>query len=87
MRFNPGKLVMTSNALNTLNPLDVLAGLARHLKGDWGELDEEDKHLNEVALEQDLRLLSKYRDRHGEHFYIITEHDRSYTTIMLVSDY
>lgn len=57
------------------------------MTGDWGDLCEEDRQANEDALNRDLRLLSAYSDRNGAKFWIITEADRSLTTILLPEDY
>ena len=85
--FPLGQCVITANAKDTLNPLDVKLALDRHVSGDWGELCEHDWKENEVALSQGLRLFSSYKDRSGTKFYIITEHDRSVTTVLLPEDY
>ncbi len=66
--------------------------LSRHLKGDWGEVDEEDKQTNDEALKQGDRLLSAYNDTrfpgHGvSTIWIITEADRSVTTILFPDEY
>lgn len=61
--------------------------LARHQSGDWGELDEEDIQANETALEDGLRLMSVYKTDAGVRTYVITEWDRSYTTLLLPEDY
>ena len=85
--FALGHLVITAHAKDSLHPADVPPALARHAAGDWGELCEEDRRQNEIALKQGLRLVSVYRDRSRVKFYIITEHDRSVTTILLPQDY
>ena len=85
--FPPGQIVITRNALNFLEQTDVDAGLARHLHGDWGDVDEEDRRTNDQALTHDARLLSVYHTANGTKFWIITEADRSATTILLPSDY
>jgi hypothetical protein len=82
-----GRVVITANAKDVLHPEDIPIALARHADGDWGELDEHDRRENEVSLAQGLRLLSAYRDRSGRKFWIITEADRSATTILLPEDY
>lgn len=88
MRLTLGRVVITSNALATLHPEDVLTCLRRHERGDWGdELCKEDRDSNDYAVGQLLRVLSKYRDRNGNDMYIITEHDRSVTTILRCEDY
>ena len=61
--------------------------LARHANGDWGELSESDREANEYALKHGLRVLSAYTLSSGEKIWIITEADRSRTTILLPSEY
>ncbi len=86
-KFPLGQVVITSNAKDTLHPEDHVMALARHAVGDWGEVGEEDRRENELSLEQGLRLLSVYHDRNDKKFWIITEADRSATTILLPEDY
>ena len=85
--FPPGQIVITRNALNSLEQTDVYASLARHLRGDWGDVDEEDRQTNDQALTHGARLLSVYHAANGTKFWIITEADRSVTTILLPDDY
>ena len=61
--------------------------LDRHVKGDWGELDEEDRQANDDALIDGSRILSSYRLSNGTKIWIITEWDRSATTCLLPEDY
>jgi hypothetical protein len=86
-KFPLGQLVATPAALGKLTHNDIQAALDRHLSGDWGDLDEEDRAENELALTKGLRLFSVYHGANGVKFYIITEHDRSLTTVLLPSDY
>jgi hypothetical protein len=86
-KFALGRIVVTRCALDTLHRPSVDAALARHARGDWGELCREDAAENELALRQGLRLFSVYRDQAGTKFYIITEADRSATTVLLPEDY
>ena len=86
-KFTLGQLVITSNALRTLHEPDVLKAVIRHALGDWGDVDAEDKQANEDALKKGYRLLSSYKDSKGTKFWIITEADRSVTTILLPEDY
>ena len=86
-KFSPGRIVITRAALEVLPTSELSCALARHLAGDWGEVDREDWHANEAALVEAQRLLSAYRSTAGVKFYIITEWDRSLTTILLPSDY
>lgn len=82
-----GRVVITSNALETLNPEDVKRSIGRHAAGDWGECCQEDWQENELALQGGLRLFSVYRDSADVKFWIITEADRSATTVLLPEDY
>jgi hypothetical protein len=88
-RFSPGQTLITPGAIKALAQAEQHPGdfLSRHLQGDWGELCEEDKQTNQEALEQDLRLLSAYRTTGGSRLWIITEADRSATTILLPEEY
>ena len=87
--FRSGKFVITRNALHELREEtdDVARGLGRHLRCDWGELDDEDWETNNHAVHRGLRLLSAYRTRSGQRFWVITEADRSITTVLLPEDY
>ena len=82
-----GMIVATPNALANVNADEIQRGLQRHVAGDWGELDVEDKKTNDLALESGERLLSAYKSATGTKFWIITESDRSVTTILLPEDY
>jgi len=84
-RFPLGRTYATPGAL-ALN-VDLAKYLRRHHCGDWGdELCAEDKQANEHSLKDGTRLLSRYSTPGGS-IYIITEHDRSMTTILLPSEY
>ena len=85
--FSLGQTVITSAALARLHPGDVCTSLQRHAQRDWGDVCAEDKEENELSLREGFRLLSAYRDRHGAKFWIITEADRSMTTVLLPEDY
>lgn len=86
-RFQLGRTVITANAQARLDPRSVLVALQRHAGCDWGDLCREDVAANNDALKHGGRLLSSYRDSKGEKFWIITEADRSVTTILLPEDY
>ncbi|MGZ5516688.1 MAG: hypothetical protein ACXWJB_01445 [Limisphaerales bacterium] len=86
-KFRLGRIVTTRNALERLTPDDILIGIRRHQAGDWGDLPEEDRKENEGALAQGLRLLSVYESAAGVRFWLITEADRSATTVLLPEDY
>lgn len=88
-RFPLGLVVATPGALRALE--ESVEGafdfFYRHASGDWGELDEEDRRENELSLREGLRLLSAYRLKSGEKLWIITEADRSVTTLLLPEEY
>jgi len=86
-KFPLGQTVITANAQQTLSPEDVVKALCRHATGDWGVLCEEDVRENELSLEKGFRLFSAYHAENGTKFYIITEADRSVTTVLLPEDY
>lgn len=86
-KFPLGCLVATSNAASQLSPADVAVGIGRHASGDWGEVCDEDQASNEEALVEGLRLMSVYTSSNGLTFWIITEWDRSITTVLLPEDY
>jgi hypothetical protein len=85
--FPLGQVVTTPNALRTLTPEDMRSGLSRHATGDWGEVGEADRQENQLALNAGFRLFSVYHATHGGKFWIITEADRSVTTVLLPEDY
>ena len=61
--------------------------LKRHFSGDWGELDTHDKRVNDIAVTGGYRILSAYTTKDSTRIWIITEDDRSVTTILLPSEY
>ena len=88
-RFALGQTFITPGAEEAL----MIAGqtalefLRRHMCGDFGELPEDDLRQNDLSLKEGFRLLSAYRTAKGQKLWIITEADRSSTTILLPSDY
>jgi hypothetical protein len=85
-KFPLGPIVITANAQATLDPADVQQGLSRHARGDWGDIPPEDAKQNEFGLKHGNRLFSAYGK--GEtRFWIITERDRSVTTVLRPEDY
>lgn len=88
-KFTLGRLVQTPGAFAAL----INAGcapqvlLSRHVQGDWGELCDEDKASNEEALRDGTRLLSAYTLPDGQKIWVITEADRSSTTLLLPEEY
>jgi hypothetical protein len=88
-KFPLGQIVATSGALAALEASgdDAFEYLVRHIQGDWGEVDEHDRRENDLSLIHGLRLLSVYRLRSRTKIWIITEADRSTTTILLPDEY
>ncbi len=65
----------------------VMSSLTRHQRGDWGDLTDEDKQENELSLKAGYRLLSAYQSERLPKIWIITEADRSVTTILFPDEY
>jgi hypothetical protein len=86
-RFISGDVYSTPGAIERIPANEMSAALVRHLSGDWGDLDQEDKSANERALVRGGRLFSAYSIESGTKFWIITEADRSATTILLPEEY
>jgi hypothetical protein len=86
-KFRLGKIVATPNALETLTQHDILRAIQQHQAGEWGELGAEDKATNQSALLHGGRLFSCYQSVGKVRFYVITEADRSATTVLLPEDY
>ncbi len=89
MSFSLGQVVATPGALEVLRKANqsAIGFLARHLRGDWGEVCKEDWSANDQAVENGTRLLSAYRTSKDERIWIITEADRSATTLLLPDEY
>lgn len=87
IKVSLGKLLMTCGAQGTLNWEDMINALNRHVIGDWGDVCDEDWKANDQALQYGSRILSAYSDRLETRFWIITEADRSATTILLPEEY
>lgn len=81
-----GQILITPGVGEALNAADVIRALKRHQTGDWGDVDEEDARENERSLEEGLRLLSVYRSG-ATTFWVLTEADRSATTVLLPEEY
>lgn len=89
MRFSPGRVVATPAALELLGRYGTTPSeyLDRHLSGDWGDLDAHDHRENERALRTGARLFSAYAVSPLNTLWIITEADRSSTTLLLPEEY
>jgi hypothetical protein len=81
-----GLVLATPGILRELDEAWVAELLARHQGGDWGDVGAEDRHLNDRALRSGGRLFSAYYTEAGR-VWIITEADRSATTVLLPSEY
>ena len=84
--FALGQMAITANASLRLSTEEVLTALRRHASGDWGDLCPEDTLANDTALREGGRLFSAY-GQGEQRIWIITEADRSVTTVLLPSDY
>ncbi len=82
--FPIGRLVATRAIIDS--GIEVLPLVGRHVKGDWGDLDDEDKQANQHALMSGGRLFSAYV-KDDQKIYIITEADRSSTTVLFAEEY
>ena len=85
--FSHGQIMCTPHALETISSDDIQQALTRHFSGDWGDCDPDDSAANDLAVVAGTRLFSVYHDPHGQKFWIITEADRSATTVLRPEDY
>jgi hypothetical protein len=88
-RIELGTVVATPGAIEELKRAGQTASdlLNRHLSGDWGDLSDEDRRLNDEAVENGDRVLSAYTLTTGEKLWIITEADRSSSCCLLPHEY
>ena len=82
-----GRIVATPNALSQIDNQDILAALQRHQAGDWGDVCNEDRQANDRAVQEGTRLFSVYHSGKKIKFWVITEADRSVTTVLMPEDY
>ena len=87
--FSLGQVVATPGALVALQDAGQhpFVFLSRHVSGDWGNLVAEDKEENQRALEHGNRIFSSYLTAKNTKIWVITEWDRSVTTLLLPSEY
>ena len=83
-RFPLGHVFITANAAERLEPEEVINSIMRHRRGDWGDVCTDDAASNEEAIVDGERIVSVYGETK---FYIITEADRSVTTVLMPEDY
>ena len=88
-KFDPGQVLATPGAIVAIEfaRASAVELLRRHLSGDWGDLSEADKHLNDEALTTGGRILSAYTLADGETVWIISEADRSATILLTPDEY
>lgn len=87
VNFELGRLLMTPGVQEKIPPNEMLHALGRHVRRDWGDLDDEDRRANDLSVSDGSRLLSAYHSKEGVKFWIITESDRSATTVLLPDEY
>ena len=87
--FSLGQVVATPGALAILEKAGQTPAefLSRHVTGEWGEVPAEDQNENAYSLKHGFRLSSSYRTHAGDTVWVITEADRSVTTILLPDEY
>lgn len=86
-KFPLGRVVGTPGVIAKISRVEITVALRRHHTGDWGDVCREDHRANEEALEHGFRLFSVYHTQAGEKFWIITEADRSATTVLFPHEY
>jgi hypothetical protein len=88
-RFSLGRCLATPGAIKAMNEAGQTPAsfIDRHVRGDWGDADPDDRHSNEDALLTGARVWSVYRTSKGVKLWVITEADRSTTTILLPEEY
>lgn len=87
VKFPLGGIYKTRGVMDSIPEDEMYIALERHSHGDWGDLCPEDVRENELSLEKGFRLFSAYTSKTGKRFWIITEADRSVTTILLPEEY
>jgi hypothetical protein len=85
--FSLGRTVATPGALDAIPAEAITLAISRHERGDWGLVGEHDRAENERSLKEGFRLMSVYETAIGVRFWIITEADRSATTVLLPDEY
>ena len=86
-QFPTGRLLCTPGAMDHVGVEEMMAAYYRHREGDWGDVCPGDWRSNDQAIRSGMRILSAYHTSTGQKFWIITEADRSATTILLPEDY
>lgn len=87
MEFPLGRIARTPGVIQKIPESEMWSAIQRHAFQDWGDVCEEDRLANDEALKEGDRLLSVYHSSEGKKFWIITEWDRSATTVLLPEEY
>lgn len=87
IRFRCGQLCATPAVLKAVPPMELVQFMNRHRSGDWGDISQNDAAANEDALRYKERIISWYTASTGERVMILTEADRSATTLLLADEY
>ena len=87
LAFPLGAVRVTDGVEHALDPSDVVTGITRHARGDWGDVDEHDWKQNDYFVENGGQLLSQYTAKNGTLYWVITESNRSATTALLPEEY
>ncbi len=85
--FSLGRILTTAGVEESIDRSEIIKAIGRHARGDWGELGADDIKQNEIALKLGDRLFSVFSDERSTRFYVITEADRSVTTVLLPDEY
>lgn len=88
-RLTLGRILVTPGAMRVMKDAGIHPAklLKRHAHGDWGDLHPFDADANELAIRRGMRILSAYVLETGERIWIITEADRSSTTLLTPEEY
>ncbi|MGN7170821.1 hypothetical protein ACTHSJ_33675 [Paenibacillus cellulositrophicus] len=86
-KFELGLIVVTQGVMELIDEVDQMVALNRHANCDWGYVSDKDMASNENGLMYGDRLMSAYSNGIGTEFWVITEADRSSTTLMLPGEY
>ena len=87
LAFPLGAVRVTYGVEHALDSSDVVTGITRHARGDWGEVDEHDWSQNDDFVENGGQLLSQYTAKNGTLYWVVTESNRSATTVLLPEEY
>jgi len=86
-KFSIGEIILTPGAAEKLSPEDVADALRRHGRGDWGEVGLAGEQDNDKRVERAGTIASIYTSSSGIRFYVLTEADRTVTTVLLPHEY